>query len=137
MLYLFFMSISDKRVEDWFLMQGYTPTLVITAVYVLFVTWIGPKFMENREPFKLKWPIVIYNFMCIAVNFHIFKEVGWGIFCFRYFVLSISSSRVACIVIPVTSLSSLLLLSICQAFGVDITLKCLFVSAKHVSLILE
>lgn len=65
------LSVSDKRVENWFLMQAYTPTLVITAAYVLFVTWLGPKFMENRKPYQLKWPIVIYNFICIAINFHI------------------------------------------------------------------
>nr|QCF41171.1 Elovl4_a [Sinonovacula constricta] len=69
------LSVSDKRVENWFLMQGYTPTLVITAFYVLLVTVIGPKFMANREPYKLKWPIVIYNFVCIAINFHIFSEL--------------------------------------------------------------
>ncbi|XP_052800747.1 elongation of very long chain fatty acids protein 4-like isoform X2 [Mya arenaria] len=65
------LSVSDKRVADWFLMQGYTPTLVITAIYVIFVTKIGPAFMKDREPFKLKWPIVIYNFICIAINAHI------------------------------------------------------------------
>lgn len=71
-----FLLFPDKRVENWLLMQAYTPTLVITAIYTIFVTWIGPKFMEKREPFRLKWPIVIYNFLCIAVNFHIFKEVS-------------------------------------------------------------
>ena len=69
--------LSDKRVENWFLMQGYAPTLIITAVYVIFVTKIGPAFMANREPFQLKWPIVIYNFVCIAINFHIFSEVSF------------------------------------------------------------
>lgn len=77
--------ITDKRVENWFLMQGYTPTLIITAIYVLFVTKIGPKFMENREPYKLKWPIVIYNFICIAINFHICTEV-W--FSYNYVIVS-------------------------------------------------
>lgn len=72
------MYFSDKRVENWFLMQGYTPTLLITVVYVLFVTKIGPKFMENREPYRLKWPIVIYNFICIAINFHICSQVRGG-----------------------------------------------------------
>ena len=68
---------TDKRVENWFLMQAYTPTLVITAVYVLFVTWIGPQFMEKREPFKLKWPIVIYNAICVAINYHICSSVSY------------------------------------------------------------
>nr|WDP79934.1 elongase of very long chain fatty acids 4a [Ruditapes philippinarum] len=73
--YTWALSVSDKRVEDWFLMQGYAPTLIITAIYVIFVTKIGPKFMENREPYRLKWPIVIYNFICIAINFHICSQL--------------------------------------------------------------
>ncbi|XP_060582398.1 elongation of very long chain fatty acids protein 4-like isoform X2 [Ruditapes philippinarum] len=73
--YTWALSVSDKRVEDWFLMQGYAPTLIITAIYVIFVTKIGPKFMENREPYRLKWPIVIYNFVCIAINFHICSQL--------------------------------------------------------------
>jgi len=67
-------SVSDERVSDWFLMQGYAPTLAIVAVYLLTV-WLLPKWMEHREPMKLKVPIIIYNFVCVAINFHICKEV--------------------------------------------------------------
>lgn len=76
--YSWALSVADKRVDGWLLMDGYTPTLVITAIYVIFVTWIGPAFMKNREPFKLKWPIVIYNFICIAVNFHICSQLFYN-----------------------------------------------------------
>ncbi|KAL3841944.1 hypothetical protein ACJMK2_020021 [Sinanodonta woodiana] len=65
---------SDVRVKDWFLMQSYTPTLVITALYVIVVTW-GQKFMENREPFKYKWTLFFYNLGLIVMNFHIFSEL--------------------------------------------------------------
>ncbi|KAK3585443.1 hypothetical protein CHS0354_020164 [Potamilus streckersoni] len=65
---------SDVRVKDWFLMQSYTPTLVITVLYVIAVTW-GQKFMENREPFKYKWTLFLYNLGLIVMNLHIFSEL--------------------------------------------------------------
>lgn len=41
---------------------------------------LGPKFMENRKPFKLRGLIVVYNFMQIILSIYIFWEVsaaGW------------------------------------------------------------
>lgn len=65
----------DDRVADWPLMWGYTPTMVITATYLLAV-YVGPKIMENRKPFDLRVAIIIYNFLCVIMNFHICSEVG-------------------------------------------------------------
>ncbi|XP_070199145.1 very long chain fatty acid elongase 4-like isoform X2 [Littorina saxatilis] len=67
-------SVSDERVKDWFLMQGYAPTLMITGLYLLAV-YIGPKLMKDREPFQLKWALVIYNFAMVILNFHITTEL--------------------------------------------------------------
>jgi elongation of very long chain fatty acids protein 4 len=67
-------SVADDRVANWPLMSGYTPTLVITAVYLLAV-YIGPKIMENRPPVKLKYSLVIYNFLCVLMNLHICTEL--------------------------------------------------------------
>lgn len=64
----------DERVADWFLMDGYLPTLAITATYLLTV-WLLPKFMENREAIKLKYTLVVYNFLCVLLNLHICTEV--------------------------------------------------------------
>lgn len=65
---------ADERVKDWPLMWGYTPTLAITAIYLLSV-WLLPKFMESREPIKLKYTLVVYNFICVLINLHICTEV--------------------------------------------------------------
>ncbi|KAL5007553.1 hypothetical protein ScPMuIL_016359 [Solemya velum] len=68
------LSVSDDRVKDWFLMQAYTPTIVLTVVYLIAV-WLGPKLMENREPFQLKTPLFIYNIVLVIINFHICSEL--------------------------------------------------------------
>ena len=71
--------ISDKRVEDWFMMDAYWKTWAGVILYLLIV-WIGPKLMEHREPMKLRYPIVIYNALMVLLNFHIFYEVRRHIF---------------------------------------------------------
>ncbi|CAG5133335.1 unnamed protein product [Candidula unifasciata] len=67
-------SVADKRVADWPLMWGYTPTLLITALYLLAV-YIGPKVMEKRPPINLNYTLVIYNFLCVLMNLHICTEL--------------------------------------------------------------
>ncbi|CAL1542542.1 unnamed protein product [Lymnaea stagnalis] len=67
-------TVADERVADWPLMWGYTPTLAITAVYLLAV-YLLPKMMESRPPMQLKYVLVTYNFICVIINFHICKEL--------------------------------------------------------------
>lgn len=64
----------DKRVDDWPLMQSPFPTLTISTIYLLTV-WLGPKWMKTREPFQLRFLLVVYNFGMVLLNFFIFKEV--------------------------------------------------------------
>ncbi|XP_046552398.1 elongation of very long chain fatty acids protein 4-like isoform X2 [Haliotis rubra] len=74
--YAWALTRTDDRVKDWFLMQSYTPTLAITALY-LFAVWVGPKIMKDREPFKFKWTLFFYNFGLIVMNFHICSQLLW------------------------------------------------------------
>ncbi|NXJ93539.1 ELOV4 protein, partial [Corythaixoides concolor] len=67
-------SIRDKRVDDWPLMQSPFPTLTISTIYLLTV-WLGPKWMKTREPFQLRFLLVVYNFGMVLLNFFIFKEL--------------------------------------------------------------
>lgn len=73
-LLLFASPSSDKRVDDWPLMQSPFPTLTISTIYLLTV-WLGPKWMKTREPFQLRFLLVVYNFGMVLLNFFIFKEV--------------------------------------------------------------
>nr|XP_005506788.2 elongation of very long chain fatty acids protein 4 [Columba livia] len=67
-------DVGDKRVDDWPLMQSPFPTLTISTIYLLTV-WLGPKWMKTREPFQLRFLLVVYNFGMVLLNFFIFKEL--------------------------------------------------------------
>ncbi|CAI6344551.1 unnamed protein product [Macrosiphum euphorbiae] len=54
-------SISDPRVNDWPLMDSPFPTLIMVITYLYIVTYLGPKVMANRKPFKLNNILVWYN----------------------------------------------------------------------------
>ncbi|XP_041365542.1 elongation of very long chain fatty acids protein 4-like isoform X2 [Gigantopelta aegis] len=65
---------ADVRIKDWLLMDSCLPTVFFTCLY-LVVVWVGPKVMEHREPFNLKWFINAYNFVLILVNLHICTQL--------------------------------------------------------------
>ena len=72
---IMFDVFSDKRVEKWFMMQSYVPTLALTVLY-LFSVWAGMKIMRHRAAYQLKTTLLIYNTLMVALNFHIFYEVS-------------------------------------------------------------
>lgn len=60
---------ADPRTKDYPLMNhGLVPILSIVGVYMLFIKVIGPGYMRNREPFKLKGLILAYNSMNVIAN---------------------------------------------------------------------
>lgn len=61
---------ADERVAGWMLMSAYWPTLAITAAYILAVV-IGPKLMQNRQPFQFRWTLFFYNLLLVIINLHI------------------------------------------------------------------
>ncbi|XP_070499657.1 very long chain fatty acid elongase 7-like [Chironomus tepperi] len=67
---------SDPRVANWPLMSSPFPTIGICLSYVFIVKFLGPKFMENRKPFKLRKIIILYNFLQVVLSFHLFFEAG-------------------------------------------------------------
>ncbi|XP_038068704.1 elongation of very long chain fatty acids protein 4-like [Patiria miniata] len=71
--YLHTLTFSDPRVETWLFMDSPRWTIAIALLYLLIV-WLGPKVMANRDPLTLKWPMIMYNFLCMAISFHIVKE---------------------------------------------------------------
>ncbi|PWA33546.1 hypothetical protein CCH79_00007447, partial [Gambusia affinis] len=72
--YKWTLTIADKRVAKWPLMDNPLPTLAISSSYLLFL-WLGPKYMKNREPFQLRKTLIVYNFSMVFLNFFIFKEL--------------------------------------------------------------
>ncbi|XP_066917589.1 very long chain fatty acid elongase 4-like [Clytia hemisphaerica] len=71
-------SISDPRVADWFLIPSPLPTYSMSFFYIIFSWKIGPYLMHNREPFNLKYLLIIYNLSMVYLNYHIFKELLFG-----------------------------------------------------------
>ena len=65
---------ADPRVADWLLMDSYTPTLLLTAGYLLVVA-LGPRLMTQRPALHAPRLLFVYNMFLVAVNFHIFYEV--------------------------------------------------------------
>lgn len=65
----------DKKVDSWMLMSTPWPVLSIVIAYLLFVLKLGPKMMENREPFKIKPIMMVYNILQTIYNIFIVSEV--------------------------------------------------------------
>lgn len=52
------------------------PQTMVILSYIYFVTTLGPRLMENRKPFDLKQPMIIYNFSIVAFSLYMIYEVG-------------------------------------------------------------
>lgn len=44
------------------------PVMTTIIVYLVFVLKIGPRYMQNREPFELKSLMMLYNLFQVAYN---------------------------------------------------------------------
>ncbi|KAG5675221.1 hypothetical protein PVAND_005145 [Polypedilum vanderplanki] len=71
---------SDQRTTNWMLMSSPIPTVIICLSYVYIVKVLGPRFMQDRKPFKLRKIIIVYNFLQVLFSLYLFLEVasvGW------------------------------------------------------------
>ena len=68
---------ADPRVDGFFLMSTPWPSVILTALYVYFVKYGGPQFMENRKPYELRNILFVYNFAMVILSGYIFLEVGY------------------------------------------------------------
>lgn len=84
------LASADPRVEDLLLMQSPVPIVTICLTYIYFVLSLGPKLMQDRKPFNLRYVLIIYNLgqtifsaVCfyLAVE-HWLKNYGWGLRCY-------------------------------------------------------
>ncbi|XP_065212872.1 very long chain fatty acid elongase 7-like [Planococcus citri] len=56
-----FDNMADEKTASWPFMQSARTVILIALCYILIVTSIGPKLMENRKPYNLKGIIIVYN----------------------------------------------------------------------------
>lgn len=68
--------ILDPRSDDYFLMDWVAYPLVILLLYLKFVLHWGPKWMKNKEPFRLDNVLRIYNLFQIGINLYMFYLVS-------------------------------------------------------------
>lgn len=60
--------LADHRIEHYPLNGPPLVMVGIVATYLLFIKKIGPKMMENRQPFELKGIMMIYNLLQVVAN---------------------------------------------------------------------
>lgn len=77
--YNYLMELRDVRVDSWPLMSSIWPSLLICGAYVYVVKYLGPRFMENREPFAIKEILIVYNLLQTIFSLWMFKE-SWSFF---------------------------------------------------------
>ncbi|XP_058986737.1 elongation of very long chain fatty acids protein AAEL008004-like isoform X3 [Musca domestica] len=66
----------DPRTKDWPMMSSPFPTLAVCLTYVYLVKVLGPRWMENRKPFRLQNTLIIYNAAQVIFSAWIFYEIG-------------------------------------------------------------
>ncbi|XP_054280156.1 elongation of very long chain fatty acids protein 7-like [Macrosteles quadrilineatus] len=75
---LLMVDLSDPRTREFPMVKSPLPVLLLVVIYHYFVTDWGPKLMKNRAPMNIYYPMMIYNWVQIAVN-------GWFLFkCFKH-----------------------------------------------------
>ncbi|XP_067008065.1 very long chain fatty acid elongase AAEL008004 [Anabrus simplex] len=70
----------DPRVAEWFLNRDPSLPILLLTSYILFVFWLGPRFMKDRKPFKLTNVLMVYNLIQIVFNammFVMLMDAGW------------------------------------------------------------
>ncbi|XP_050440913.1 elongation of very long chain fatty acids protein 4-like [Adelges cooleyi] len=60
--------VFDEVVDSWMFMSTPWPVLSTLVIYLLFVLKLGPKIMENRKPFNIKYVILLYNLIQTVYN---------------------------------------------------------------------
>lgn len=56
------------------LMGSPGPVMMIIAVYLLFVLKVGPSFMRKREAFRLKYTLILYNAVQVAISVYLAQK---------------------------------------------------------------
>jgi len=77
----------DRRVDGWFMMNSFWPTLILVMAYVYIVKIWGPRFMQDRKPYNISTFLVYYNAFQVALSAYIFGTLlrggWWGDYSFR------------------------------------------------------
>ena len=73
-------EMRDKRSEHYPLMTCPTAVILLSVLYCVLASWIGPRAMQNREPYSLKHALAVYNLFQVVISAYIFimvVDIGW------------------------------------------------------------
>lgn len=65
----------DRRVDGWFLMDSFWPTVALCTAYVYIVKIGGPNYMKDRKPFNITKFLIAYNAFQVILSTYIFVQV--------------------------------------------------------------
>ena len=66
----------DPRQNSWLMMKSPFPNLIISLLYVVTVTYWGPRYMSNRKPVTgLRPYMMVYNAFQVVLSAYLFLEV--------------------------------------------------------------
>ena len=71
----------DKRSDSYPLLNSPMGMILISGIYVLICTWLGPLFMRDRKPYSLKNALLAYNLFQVILSIYMVLEAwdaGWG-----------------------------------------------------------
>uniref|UniRef100_T1IZZ6 Elongation of very long chain fatty acids protein n=1 Tax=Strigamia maritima TaxID=126957 RepID=T1IZZ6_STRMM len=68
--YVWTLTLEEPLTQKWFLVKSPVPMLVLIFLYFNMVHF-GPKIMQKREPYKLKWVLIVYNLGITILNLYI------------------------------------------------------------------
>ncbi|XP_050440796.1 elongation of very long chain fatty acids protein 7-like [Adelges cooleyi] len=60
--------VRDEEVDNWFLINAPWTVFTTVALYLIFVMKVGPDFMKDRTPYKLKSIMLVYNLTQVFYN---------------------------------------------------------------------
>lgn len=73
-------QFSDPRSKDWLFLERPPYIVIIILILYLILIKYGPKFMEKREPFELKYVMTIYNLIQVVSPFFLIPYVSLELF---------------------------------------------------------
>lgn len=71
----------DRRSDTYPLLNSPSLMILISTLYVIFVTLVGPWMMRDRKPFDLKNTLMAYNLFQVILSVYMVIEAwdaGWG-----------------------------------------------------------
>ncbi|GIX74380.1 elongation of very long chain fatty acids protein [Caerostris extrusa] len=72
-----FLDNGDPRVASWPMMDSPMKAITLVVMYLGFVKVVGPAWMRDQKPYELRIPMIVYNFLLVAISTWIFFNVAY------------------------------------------------------------